>query len=58
MKSITDIRTYSRAQDFMKRHEPKEQEKKSVRKLTKAQTRMIKTKEKKERMALVHEAMD
>ena len=57
-KSLTDVRSFSRGQDFLKKQELKEKEKKPVRKLTKAQMRMIKTKEKRAQMMPVDEAMD
>lgn len=50
LKSITDVRTFARGQEFWKKNEEKAQPEKPppVRKLTKAQTRLMRTRQKRQ----------
>mmetsp|Transcript_22987 Transcript_22987/g.38906 ORF Transcript_22987/g.38906 Transcript_22987/m.38906 type:complete len:479 (+) Transcript_22987:208-1644(+) len=55
LKSITDVRTFARGQEFWKKNEEKAQPAKPppVRKLTKAQTRLMKTRQKRQQLGLL-----
>jgi hypothetical protein len=60
LKSITDVRSFARGQEFLEKMKAKEKPSAPppVRKLTKAQTRLMKTKQKRDGQRIAQETID